>query len=151
MNKPLAEMAGSVRAPRVAWALHAGALALHVGDEAVNDFLSVYNPVVLRLRESVPFLPLPTFTFPVWLGGLIGGIVLLFALTPLAARRSPGLRIVALPLSVLMIFNAMGHFAGSVAMGSMMPGAYSSPFLLVAAVNLLVSARTTWKHAPEPT
>jgi hypothetical protein len=145
MSKLVAEMARRAREPHAAWALHAGALALHVADEAANDFLAVYNPVVLRLREWVPLLPLPTFTFSVWLGGLIAGIALLFAVTPAAAKRSPWLRIVALPFSVLMIFNAVGHFAGSAAMSSIMPGAYSSPVLLVAAVNLHVSARTTWK------
>jgi hypothetical protein len=45
------------------------ALALHVADEALSGFLSVYNPAVRAIRERVPFLPLPTFLIAaaVWL------------------------------------------------------------------------------------
>src|SRR5256885_3873849 len=55
----------------VAWLALCGGLAIHVADEALTDFLSVYNPAVRAIRARFPFLPLPTFTFPVWLGGLI--------------------------------------------------------------------------------
>ena len=69
-----------------AWVALALALGLHVVDEATHDFLSVYNPTVRALRGRVPWLPLPTFTFPVWLGGLIAGVLLLLCLAPLAYR-----------------------------------------------------------------
>ena len=46
-----------------AWVGLSLALALHVTDEALNDFLSFYNPMVRRIREEVPLLPLPTFEF----------------------------------------------------------------------------------------
>jgi len=39
------------------------AFGLHVVDEALTDFLSVYNPIVRAVRARLPFLPLPTFTF----------------------------------------------------------------------------------------
>ena len=47
----------------LAWVLLTLALAAHVVDEAVNDFLSFYNPAVQAIRQVAPFLPLPTFTF----------------------------------------------------------------------------------------
>ena len=59
--------------PGRAWIFLTIALALHVLDEAVHDFLSIYNPAARALRDRLPFLPLPTFSFGVWLGGLIGG------------------------------------------------------------------------------
>lgn len=49
------------------------ALGLHVTDEALTGFLPVYNGVVEGIRANHPWVPLPTFTFPIWLGGLILG------------------------------------------------------------------------------
>ena len=114
----------------------------------MTDFLSVYNPTVLRIREALPFVPLPTFTFPVWIGGLATGVVLLLVLTPSATKKASWLRPIAVVLACLMVLNALGHFGGSLALGYLMPGVYSSPFLLVAAINLLVSARTQWRQSP---
>lgn len=37
-----------------AWLALAGALAVHVADEALTGFLAVYNPAVLALREFAP-------------------------------------------------------------------------------------------------
>ena len=111
-------------------------------DEATHDFLSVYNPTVRALRGRVPWLPLPTFTFPVWLGGLIAGVLLLLCLAPLAYRGARFTRRAAWPLGVVMTFNALQHLGGSVYMGRPMPGVYSSPVLLAASVWLLWSART---------
>ncbi|MGO8792293.1 MAG: hypothetical protein ACLQVL_33560, partial [Terriglobia bacterium] len=54
-----------------AWIALCLALALHVVDEASTGFLSVYNPTVVALRKSRPWLPFPVFTFGVWLAGLV--------------------------------------------------------------------------------
>ena len=126
-----------------AWVGLTAALALHVADEALNDFLSVYNPAVEAIRERLPWLPLPVFTFEVWLGSLIIGMVILAALSPLAFLGSRGLRFFAYFFGVMMVANGVGHFAGSVYLGRPMPGVYSSPFLLAAAVYLLVRLRKT--------
>jgi len=58
-----------------AWIVLSVSLALHVIDEAMRDFLSLYNPTVLAIRERFPFFPLPVFTFQIWLSGLIGAAV----------------------------------------------------------------------------
>jgi len=125
-----------------AWVALALALGLHVTDEAVHDFLSVYNPAVLAIRERVPWLPLPTFSFPVWLGGLILAVLLLLALSPFAYRGRRWMVFLSYPLGVLMTFNALQHMAGSVYVGRAMPGVYSSPVLLAASLWLLASAWT---------
>jgi len=132
-----------------AWIGLAGALALHVTDEALTDFLSVYNPAVLAIRERLPYLRLPTFTFRVWILGLAAGILLLFVLVPVAFRGSRWLALLAMPFSVLMIGNALGHIGSSVFMGRLMPGVYSSPVLLVAALFTLVCARRVCKNRDE--
>jgi hypothetical protein len=124
-----------------AWIFLSAALALHVTDEAMTDFLSVYNPAVLAIRERLPYLPLPTFSFGVWLTGLCIGIALLFCLTPAAFRGSRILIWIAFALTILMFGNGLLHVAGSFYLGRFMPGVYSSPILLVASACLFINAR----------
>jgi hypothetical protein len=73
---------------RRAWLLLVGALAVHVADEASTGFLELYNPIAHDIRSRLPWLPVPTFTFGVWLAGLG---VLVAALALLAPRHSAGL------------------------------------------------------------
>ena len=131
-----------------AWVAFAFAVAVHVTDEATHDFLSTYNPTVLWIRERLPYLPLPTFTFPIWLGGLIAGITLLLCLSPLAFRGNRRLRLIAVPLAVVVgVFNAFGHIGSSIYMHRWMPGVYSAPLLLIAAIWLLVAAGMPWPQS----
>ena len=123
------------------WIALTMALALHVTDEALTNFLSVYNPTVLAIRQRVSFLPLPTFTFRVWLSGLVLAIILLLALSPFAVRGARWIMFAAYVFGFLMIVNGLQHIAGSVYMGRWMPGVYSSPLLLVCSIYLLLSAR----------
>ena len=122
-----------------AWLALCGALAIHVVDEALTDFLSVYNPAVRAVRARFPFLPLPTFTFPYWLGGLITVTVFLFALAPAAFRGEPGMRPAAYIFGIVMAGNGLLHLGGSVYMRRAMPGVYSAPIILAAAIYLLAS------------
>ena len=124
----------------LAWVALCGALAIHVVDEALTDFLSVYNPAVRAIRARFPFLPLPTFTFPVWLGGLITVTIVLFALSPAAFRGEPVMRPAAYVFGVVMAGNGLLHLVGSVYMRKAMPGVYSAPIILAAAVYLLAAA-----------
>ena len=123
----------------LAWVALCGALAIHVVDEALNDFLSVYNPAVRAIRARFSFLPLPTFTFPVWLGGLITVTILLFALSPAAFRGEPVMRPAAYVFGVVMAGNGLLHLVGSAYMRKAMPGVYSAPVILAAAIYLLAS------------
>ena len=126
----------------MAWVTFAFALAVHVTDEATHDFLSTYNPSVRAIRARLPFLPLPTFSFRVWLALLIAGIVLLFCLSPLTFRGVSWLRVLARPLAVVVgVFNATLHIASSFYFHRWMPGVYNSPLLLFAAIWLLVNSR----------
>jgi hypothetical protein len=125
----------------IAWIAFTLALALHVTDEATHNFLATYNPSVLAIRARLPFLPLPTFTFGVWLGLLTAGIVLLLCLAPLAFRGSRWMRIAAWPLGLLIgVANASLHISSSIYFHRWMPGVYSSPVLLIAAIYLLTAA-----------
>lgn len=126
----------------MAWVTFALAVAVHVTDEAMHDFLSTYNPSVRSIRARLPFLPLPTFSFGVWLALLITGIFLLLCLSPFAFRRDSWLRTVSRPLAILVgVLNATLHVGSSVYFHRWMPGVYSSPFLLFAAIYLLASSR----------
>ncbi len=94
----------------VAWLALCVALAIHVADEALTDFLSVYNPAVRAIRARFPFLPLPRWMRPI-----------------------------AYAFGIVMVGNGLLHLAGSVYLRKAMPGVYSAPLLLAAAVYLLVS------------
>jgi hypothetical protein len=113
--------------------------ALHVWDEAVHDFLSVYNPTVEAIRERWPLVPLPTFTFGVWLAGLSLAVGILALLAPAAFRGRTWLKLVAYPYAVIMLLNGLQHIAASLYLGRAMPGVFSSPLLVVASVALLVA------------
>lgn len=123
------------------WIALTMALAVHVTDEALTNFLAVYNPTVLAIRRQVPFLLFPTFTFRVWLSGLVFGMILLVALSPFAFREARWILFAAYALGFFMIANALQHIAGSIYMGRAMPGVYSSPLLLVCSIYLLLSVR----------
>lgn len=129
-----------------AWVFLCVVLALHVTDEAATDFLSVYNPAVQAIRARFPVLPLPTFTFGVWLAGLSVGILLLLSLSPLAFRGWSVAIWLAYPLGSLMFANGLGHIGGSLYLGHLMPGVYSSPLLLAASAFLFACARMTHRE-----
>jgi hypothetical protein len=120
------------------------AVGLHVVDEAAHDFLAVYNPSVLRIREKLPFLPLPTFTFEAWVAGLATAIVVDTALSPFVFQRRPWMRGVVMVLSTLMILNALVHLVGSVRLADVMPGTISAPILLAVAIWTLSRAWRCW-------
>lgn len=58
----------------IAWACLAGALGLHVADEALTGFLPFYNSIITLLRNTYGWVPLPTFTYGVWLGEFAPGV-----------------------------------------------------------------------------
>lgn len=134
----------------MAWVAFALAVAVHVADEAAHDFLSTYNPSVRAIRARLPFLPLPTFTFRVWLALLTTAIFLALCLSPLAFRGNSWLRIASRPLGILVgILNAALHIGSSIYFHRWMPGVYSSPLLLAAAIFLLMSSRVhelSWRR-----
>lgn len=123
-----------------AWVALCVALAAHVADEALTDFLSVYNPTVLAIRERYSWFPMPVFEFQAWLTGLITGIVLLLALSPFAYRGARWMVPLAYVFGAIMLLNGLGHIAGSFLLGRLMPGVYSSPLLLVTSIYLLYHA-----------
>jgi len=130
----------------LAWIAFALAVALHVADEAAHDFLATYNPnaLAIRRRLHIPFPPV--FTFRAWLTGLIVGIALLLALSPLAFHGVHWIRIAALVLAPLVgIGNALLHVGGSILYRRWMAGIVSSPLLLITGGWLLWTA---WMESP---
>ncbi|MCP4583652.1 MAG: HXXEE domain-containing protein [candidate division Zixibacteria bacterium] len=128
-----------------AWIMMVSALAVHVFDEAVTGFLSFYNPLVLDLKQNLGFFPMPTFTFPIWLGGLIAVIMLCFLLTPLVKIGGRFIRVFAIALSTIMIANGLGHMLGSVYFGKLLPGFWSSPLLLASAIYMAIRGLKSFK------
>ena len=128
------------------------AFALHVVDEASTGFLAVYNPTVIAMRARWGWFPMPTFEFREWLVSLMFGVAVCFALTPFAARGVRWMRPLAWFYAVVQLSNAMGHTIGtilghtvaSVTFSRPAPGFYSSPFLFIGSVWLMVRL---WKTA----
>ncbi len=123
-----------------AWIALTLALAVHVADEALTDFLSVYNPAVRAIRQRLPLLPLPTFTFTVWLSGLIALVLFLLVLSRLVFRGARGMVPLSYLLGGIMLANGLGHIAGSLYFRRLMPGVYSAPLLLVSSLYLVAQA-----------
>ena len=144
---------GAPYTPRLGWAWIAlcSALSLHVTDEALTGFLSVYNPTVLALRSILGWWPMPTFQFREWLVGLMIFVCFILLLSPLFFHSGRPIRPLAGIFAVLMIFNGMGHTIGTIAGRTVasvhftrpMPGFWSSPFLIAAAVWMLLELKRT--------
>lgn len=134
-----------------AWLALCVAFALHILDEASTGFLAVYNPTVTILHQRWNWFPMPAFQFREWLAGLVLACGLLFCLTPVAARGMRGLRPVAWIFALIMFFNGLGHTlfsilghtVAAVTFPRPAPGFYSSPFLFVASVWLMLRLRRT--------
>jgi hypothetical protein len=127
------------------WLAFGYTLALHVLDEAGNDFLSVYNPNALRLRRFVPFIPV--FTFRQFVGALLCGLAIWLALAPLAFHGMKWQKRLAIPLSIVVgIFNGLAHILSSLYFGRFMPGVYSAPLILLSGIMLLRTA-SGWDRA----
>jgi hypothetical protein len=133
----------------LAWIALCLAVAVHVADEALTDFLSFYNPAVLALRERNPWLPLPAFTFETWLALLIFAIVALVAASYFVWRGRWAMRPISHVFAGFMLLNGVLHIAGSIYLRELMPGVYSSPLLLAASVFLIACTRA-YSRSREP-
>jgi hypothetical protein len=124
-----------------AWLALTITLALHVVDEALTDFLSVYNPTVREMRARWGWFPMPEFTFGAWVAGLSVLVAVLLAFTPWAFRGARALRAVAYPFAAIMLLNGIGHLAASAYLGRWAPGATTAPLLLLASIWLFYAVR----------
>jgi len=95
---------------------------------------------------------MPTFGFREWLVGLIAGVVC-FAFNPLASRNTHWFLPLAWFYALIMFFNGMGHtvftifgrIVASVTFSRLAPGFYSSPFLCIGSVWLMMRL---WRRFP---
>jgi hypothetical protein len=145
MSTP-SENAAVIRKHGFAWVYLTIALAVHVTDEAINDFLSVYNPIVTKLVREHPYLPLPTFSFKLWITGLIIAVVGLFALAPLVFMGKKAMVIISFFYGGLMLLNGLTHITGSFLLDGIMPGTWSAPLLIIASVYLIFTAGNVRKR-----
>lgn len=131
----------------LAWLFLTVAFGLHILDEALTGFLSVYNPTVAALRAQYSWFPMPQFDFNSWLWGLICFLLVLFGLTPFFFSNMRWVRPMGYLMAVIQILNAAGHTLGTIAGQTVAsvrfprpaPGFYSSPLLLITALYLLHS------------
>lgn len=129
-----------MKSPEAAWLLLCGAAALHVVDEAVNDFLAFYNPLI----ESISWLPMPVFSFEVWISGLIVAILIGVAATSSVTNRVKAMRWIGIVVAALMALNGCAHLTLSVLRNETLPGTLSSPILIAAAIWVLNRFTAHW-------
>jgi hypothetical protein len=122
----------------IAWVLMMSAVAVHVLDEAISGFLPFYNDIAFNLRGRLGFPLPPRLAFETWIVGLITAIIIGFALTPLVSRGGRLVRVFTTIVGILTAVNALGHMLGSVYLGRLLPGFWSSPFLLLTAVFVVI-------------
>jgi hypothetical protein len=120
-----------------AWLLLDAALALHVADEALTGFLDFYNPLVLQIRQAWSWFPMPTFTFGIWLTGLLLLVVALAIATPFVRRGGIAVMLASWVLSSIMLLNGIGHLAGSLYFRRWLPGTTSAPLLIISSLFLM--------------
>jgi hypothetical protein len=136
----------------IAWLSFCFALALHVTDEALTGFLSIYNPTVISLRQKLGLWTMPTFEFREWLAGLILLVIALTVLTPFMYRNVRWVRPIAYFVAIVAgILNALGHTVATILGHTVSavtfqrpaPGFLSSPLLFAAACFVLLQLRNT--------
>ena len=133
-------MANSNRAHAFAWVYLCAHLAAHVMEEAATGFLDVWNPVLAGWQQRTG-LPLPQFTFDSWLGILIVAVATLTALAPRVARGAPWAPAASYIFAAIMVVNGVHHLLSPLYLGRFLPGQFSSPLLIAAAVWLIVQTR----------
>lgn len=134
-----------------AWFALCIAFALHILDELSTGFLAVYNPTVEILRTRWGWSPVPADEFRQWLLGLLVTCGVLFFLTPVAARGMQGLRPLAWLYAMVMflsgsaytLFSILERTVADVSVSSPGLGFYSSPFLLLTSLWLMLRLRRT--------
>jgi hypothetical protein len=115
----------------VAWLLLCGALAAHVADEAWTGFLDLYNPAVAAIG-----LPALQFTFPVWITLLALAIAGLLILSYWVRRGTWWTVYAGYAFAFVMLANGIAHLSFSIHRRAWMSGAYTSPLLVAASLNL---------------
>ena len=130
----------AVRAHARAWLYLCAHVAAHAVEEAINGFVTVWNPFLASVRARTG-LPLPQFAFDDWLTALVIGILALTAMTPLVARGVRGFRVASYVFAGLMIANGVNHLASPLYLGQFLPGQFTSPLLIMASIWLILVAR----------
>lgn len=135
------------RKPRqaVAWVALTLALAVHVADEALHDFLAFYNPLAMSLRDMLLWTWMPTFEFGAWLGGLIGAVAALLSMSWFAFYRARWMVWASLFYGLLMLLNGLLHLGASAYLQKEVPGVWSAPLLAGFGAWLMVEAAREWK------
>ena len=123
----------------IAWLLLCAALAVHVADEASTGFLDLYNPAVTAMG-----LPALRFTFPVWITLLALAIAGLVILSYWVRRGTWWTVHAGYTFAFLVLANGIAHLSFSIHRHAWMSGAYTSPLLVAASLNLgIATARRT--------
>ncbi len=144
-------MARTLQRWTIAWFVLCVVLALHIAEEAASGDYRAYGQSLDLLRQFFPQLPIPQFSFTVWLVDIAGAIIVLFLLTGLVHNNLQIMRAASYALAVFTTANAMLHILLSLASDQVLAGTLTSPPLLAASLFLFLSIpRTEHTNARAP-
>jgi hypothetical protein len=136
----------AVTRPYGAWLLLCAVLAVHIADEASTRFLDLYNAEVAAMG-----FPALQFTFPMWTTLLALAVAGLLIISYWVRRGTWWTVHAAYIFVFLMLSNGIAHLGFSIHMRAWMSGAYTSPLLIAASLNLWVAiARRDSHREPKP-
>src|SRR5688500_17409281 len=134
------------RAHAFAWVYLWAHLAAHVIEEAATGFPGVANAALAAWSRDFG-LPLLQLVYGEWLGALIVVLATLIAMTPWVARGAAWAPAASYIFAGVMIANGVGHLLSPLYLARFLPGQFSSPLMIAAALWLIVQARRAERAA----
>ena len=129
---------GPNRRRYLAWLLLSAVFAVHITDEAATHFLDLWNPAVAAMG-----MPALQFAFPIWIT-LLALAVIGSLIASHWVRRGTWWTIPAsYAFAALMFSNGAAHLIFAIHRHAWVSGSITSPLLLIASLNLWLSARAS--------
>ena len=123
----------------IAWFLCCTVFGLHIIDEGLHGSFGFYSDLERLLTILVPSLNITPFNFDLWLVNMTGTVLVLFLLTPLAARGYSIMVPASFAFAAFLSGNAAFHMLMAFGRGEVITGSLTAPVLLAAGLFLFLS------------
>jgi len=131
-----------------AWVALTLALAVHVVESALRDYLSFYNPLAMSLRDMLLWTWMPTFTFAAWIGGWTVILAALFGMAWFAAYGARWVVWAAFAYAEVTFLFAAAKLGFAVYLEKAIPGVYTAPLILAASTWLTLESLRALRSRP---
>ena len=124
-----------------AWLVLCTVTALHLLEESTTGFLEDFAPLVHTVGLAIG-IPAEMPSYSIWLAAIASLIAFVFVLTPLAFRGRHWVVLGSYVFAALMVGNGVNHLLSPLYLGHFLPGQWTSPFLILASIQLVAKANT---------